>query len=167
MGGVKSEEQAVLVTEPVLTSHNQREQKTMIMFEEMNVPAFYLGVQPILSFYSYGRSSGLVFESGEGSCQAFIVWEGYTIKHSISRLNIGGGDVTDSLLDLFHAKGISLSRDVVNDIKEKHCYVSLDPANEIFNRHNNKNGNKIEEKKYLLPDGKEVGLGKEIFNALN
>jgi len=39
---------------------------TEIMFEKFNVPAFYLGIQAVLSLYSSGRTTGLVLDAGDG-----------------------------------------------------------------------------------------------------
>ena len=37
------------------------------MFETLNVPQFYLENQAVLSLFSYGRITGMVIDSGDGS----------------------------------------------------------------------------------------------------
>jgi hypothetical protein len=37
-----------------------------IMFEAFNTPAFYVGIQAVLSLYSSGRTTGIVFDAGDG-----------------------------------------------------------------------------------------------------
>ena len=38
-----------------------------IMFDEFNVPQFYLAKQGALSLYAAGRTTGIVFDSGDGA----------------------------------------------------------------------------------------------------
>ncbi len=39
---------------------------TSIMFETFNTPSFYVAIQPILSLYASGRTTGIVLDSGDG-----------------------------------------------------------------------------------------------------
>ncbi len=60
------DEHPVLLTEAVLNLKANREKMAQIMFDTFNVPALYVGIQPVLSLYSTGRTTGIVCESGDG-----------------------------------------------------------------------------------------------------
>ena len=58
------------------------------------------------------------------------LYEGYPLNHGIKTVNIGGRNVTDYLVKLLagrgHHLGSTKDREIVRDIKEKHCFVSSD-----------------------------------------
>jgi actin-related protein len=47
-----------------------------IMFEAFNTPAFYVGIQAVLSLYSSGRTTGIVFDAGDGVSHVVPIYEG-------------------------------------------------------------------------------------------
>jgi len=112
------------------------------MFETFNVPAMYLALQGALSLYSAGRLTGIVVDSGDGLTQAVPIYEGNKIPNAISKVDIGGLDLTRFLakdlnnfrhnpnyyLDSFtNYKNISSADlSIVRNIKEKVCKVALD-----------------------------------------
>ena len=58
-----------------------------IMFEAFNTPAFYVGIQAVLSLYSSGRTTGIVFDAGDGVSHVVPIYEGnktYTSHMSLS-----------------------------------------------------------------------------------
>ena len=48
-----------------------------IMFETFNTPAFYVNIQAVLSLYGSGRTTGLVFDSGDGVSHVVPIYEGW------------------------------------------------------------------------------------------
>ena len=62
------------------------------------------------------------------------VFEGFAIPNSIRRIDVAGRDVTEQLQLLLRKNGhvlhTSAEKEVVRMIKEKVCYVSLDPKRE-------------------------------------
>ena len=62
------------------------------------------------------------------------LYEGYPLKDATKTLKLGGRDVTENLVKLLAEKGhhFCSTKDmkVVNDIKEKHCFV--DPYDQVF-----------------------------------
>ena len=76
----------------------------------------------------------MVLDSGDGVSHAVPVYEGFEMRNSIRRIDIAGRDVTEYLQMLLRKSGYvfhtSAEREVVKQIKEKCCYVSVDPARE-------------------------------------
>ncbi len=46
------------------------------MFETFNSPAFYVQIQAVLSLYASGRTTGIVFDSGDGVSHVVPIYEG-------------------------------------------------------------------------------------------
>lgn len=155
----------VLLTEPPLNPRTNREKMAEIMFETFNVPALYVAMQAVLSLYASGRVTGLVLDSGAGVTHIVPIYEGFALTHAISRVDLAGRDITEYLTRLLRQRGYSLittaEKEIVRDIKEKLCYVALNPEKEI--RYAEKVGGM--DKSYLLPDGKTLIIGLERFLA--
>ena len=72
-------EHPVLLTEVPLNPNANREKMTSAMFDTFNVPSFYVGIQAVFSLYSTGRTTGLVFDAGDGVSQFAPIYEGYIL----------------------------------------------------------------------------------------
>jgi actin-related protein len=59
---------------------------TQIMFETFNVPAMYVGKQPVLSLYAVGRYTGIVCESGDGITYTSPIYENFSIPHAVAKI---------------------------------------------------------------------------------
>ncbi len=68
-----------------------------IFFESFNVPALYVSVQAVLSLYASGRTTGVVLDIGDGVSHSVPIYEGFALKHSITRSDIAGRDITRHL----------------------------------------------------------------------
>jgi actin beta/gamma 1 len=162
---VNPSEHPILLTEPPLNPRKNREKMAEIMFETFNVPAMYVSMQAVLSLYASGRTTGLVVDSGDGVTHIVPIYEGFALTHAINRVDLGGRDITEYLRRLLRQRGYSLvssaEREIVRDIKEKLCYVALEPEKEM------KLAEKVTEmqKEYVLPDGEKVVIGAERFLA--
>ncbi|XP_061457236.1 actin-related protein T2-like isoform X2 [Rhineura floridana] len=157
---VKASERPVLLSEPPLNPLQNRERTTEVMFERFNVPALYLSVQATLALYASARTTGLVMDSGDGVTHAVPIYDGYCLPHGVSRLDVAGKDVTNYLASLLLGNSHnSLSRAkkiVVKDIKEKFCYVALDPKQEAERK---------ADKVLKLPDGSAVKINHHLCQA--
>lgn len=158
-------EHPVLLTEAPLNPRLNREKMGEIMFETFNVPALYVATQAVLSLYASGRTTGCVIDIGDGVSHIVPIFEGFALSHAIQRVDLAGRDVTTYLQRLLRQKGYNLmtsaEKEIVRDIKEKLCYVALDPEKEMLI------SKKVAglEKSYMLPDGECVAIGIERFLA--
>ncbi len=162
---VDPSEHAVMLTEPPLNPRENREKMTEIMFETFNVPALYIATQAVLSLYSSGRMTGCVLDIGDGVAHIVPIFEGFALSHAIQRVDLAGRDVTYYLQRLLQQRGFkfqsSSELEIVREIKEKLCYVALDPEKEMLL------SKKVAgmEKSFMLPDGETIRVGLERFLA--
>ncbi|KAM6172778.1 actin-related protein T2 [Erethizon dorsatum] len=161
--GVKPSEQPVLVTEPSLNPRESRERTAQVMFESFGVPAFYLSDQAVLALYASACVTGLVVDSGEGVTCTVPIFEGYSLPHAVAKLYVAGRDITEQLTRLLLAGGRTfpclLDKALVDDIKEKLCYVASEPEKELCRRPEDVL------REYKLPDGNIIYLGDQLFQA--
>jgi actin-related protein 2 len=106
-----------------------------------------------------------VIDSGDGVTHIVPVYEGFSLPHLTRRLNVAGRDVTRYLIKLLLLRGYVFNRtadfETVRQIKEKFCYVGFDL--ELEKRLALETTTLVE--KYTLPDGREIRIGAERFEA--
>ena len=132
------------------------------MFETFDVPALYMATQQVLALYSAGRTTGLVFDIGDGVSHAVPVDGGYSLPRAIVRLELAGRHVTDHLGSLLEHRGCSFTTtdelEILRKIKEQFCYVATDFELELSTADSNTTS-------YELPDGHCVDVGSERFQV--
>lgn len=162
---ISPEEHNVLLTEAPLNPKNNRERITQIMFEVFNTPGMYIAIQAVMSLYSAGKTTGVVLDSGDGVSHFVPIYEGYAFPHAIIRINLAGRDLTEYLLKILSERGLHLTssaeREIVRDIKEKLCYVSLDYETE----YKESTKSTAIEAQYEMPDGEVITIGNERFRC--
>lgn len=158
---IESSSHPILLTDDTLNTKENREQMIQIMFEKFNVPLFYVAKQSVLSLYSAGRLNGVVLDSGDSATLATPIYGGYYITNTAVPMNIGGSDVTSTLQKFLNERGYHFTsfsqREIVRDIKEKHCYLSSNFEQELQKEESFIN--------YSLPDGNAIKIGREIFQS--
>jgi actin len=157
---VVPEEISILITESPLNSKENRAKLTETLFETFNIEKLHIANSAMLGLYSYGKTSGIVLDSGYGLTTCVPVYEGYPLPHASVKLNFAGENLSDALLNMIsnsldkNFKGIK-GRLLSDDIKEKMGFVALnsDEEENHFDTHD----------EYCLPDGNTIKLGSELF----
>ena len=157
---VVPEEISILITEGPRTSRKNREKLTEILFETFNVKRLHIANSSMVGLYSYGKTSGLIVDSGYNVTSTVPVYEGYPLAHASLKINIGGEDLSKNLLSMITDKLDETyvdmkGRFLADDIKEKLGFVLL----------NQDDADDVKDSTYELPDGKKIELGSELYKA--
>ena len=131
------------------------------MFESFHVPAFFTAMQPSLSLFAAGRSSGVVLHSGHMTSTAVPIYEGYQLAYARQDAPFGGNNVTGYVKSIIQGLGHEINRQNARDVTEKHCYVAYDfgQEEESFASKTNyslTSGN-------IIPICKDIALGPEAL----
>ncbi|EGG15134.1 hypothetical protein DFA_09958 [Cavenderia fasciculata] len=164
---VDSEEHAVLLTEPPLNPMATREKMVQVMFETFKTTDVYLSCQPVLALHATGNKdqTGIIIDSGYSVTHIVPIADGYCVSDAITRLDIGGLDITNYLDKMISDRGYEIANQnqVANEIKEKWAYVVMDARIQKTTNASSSSGRHL--KSYTLPDGQSVVLGDELFSC--
>eukprot|EP01083_Nonionella_stella_P051721 137324_1 len=170
---IDPKEESVFLSEAALNPKANRERSAEILFETFNINSLSMCSQSILALYSSGRTTGIVVESGESVTNCVPIYEGCSVPQAISRLDLGGRDVTDYLVKLLNERGHTFvtvaEREIVRQIKENMCYVSPDCEQEVAKIDmeciDTQIPSYLNSNVYELPDGNHIELGAERCKA--
>ncbi|MFX1250287.1 MAG: actin, cytoplasmic 2 [Promethearchaeota archaeon] len=159
---INPSEHPILFTEDPLNPPHNREKMAEILFEIFNVPAIAVISTAFLSLRALEKATGLVVDIGDGGVQIVPIYENSVITAAIARMDVSGRVITDYLGRLIRQRGYTLrARMILRDIKERLCYIILDPQVELSLTRRVA----LREKNYILPDGECISLGLELFLA--
>ncbi|KAG7149845.1 Actin-related protein 6 like [Verticillium longisporum] len=142
---------------PVLQSNTDQ-----IVFEEYGFASYYRGIGPAFNAYHDIQALVLVIDSGYSQTTVLPLLHGRPFHSAVRRLDVGGKFLTNYLTRLLSLRHYDMRNDVyiVNEIKEKACYVSLDFDSDLENTWKGTRGERRESyltgggvaKDYVLPD---------------
>lgn len=159
------DEQPLVLTEAPFTSKAEREKMIDMMFDTFNVPSFYVGISAIFSLYTTGRTTGIVFDSGDSVSDVVPIYEGYSLPHTIQRLPLGGRDITYYFSQVMRELGYDFTtpaeREIFQHAKEKLCFVATDYEKAMKEAEQSS----IHEYGYELPDGSLITVNSQRFRA--
>ena len=150
----------VMLTEAPMNPKENREKMAEIMFGTFQTKGLYIAIQAVLSLYSAGKFTGIVCDSGDGVSHFVPIFDGYSLPHSVLRLDLAGRDVTKYFNKILTEVGVSFTTsaelEIAKAIKEKLCYVALDFEEEKKT---------YQEEKYELPDGNVITVKDQQFRG--
>ena len=73
--------------------------------------------------YAHGETTGVVLDSGDGVTHCVPIFEGFSIQHAATRIDLGGRDITENLALLLRKTGHNFHTSVRN--KENESYFNL------------------------------------------
>jgi actin-related protein 2 len=160
-----TEGKRVLLTEAPMNPVANKGRMLEVMFERYGFGHAQLETQAILTLYSQGRTTGLVLDSGDGVTHIVSVYQGFVLSNITRRLDVAGRHITRYLTKLLQGRGYAFNRtadeQTVAEIKQRLCYVALDPAKELRLAEDTT----VLMEKYTLPDGRVISIGAERFQA--
>lgn len=158
-------EKKIMLTEAPLNPKENREKMTERMFEKYGFNSVQISVQAMLTLYAQGLLTGVVVDSGDGVTHVVGVYEGFVPEHLTRRLNVAGRHITRYMIKLLLQRGYAFNStadfQTVQEIKEKLCYVAMDPKKETDLALETT----VLVEKYALPDGRSITVGPERFQA--
>lgn len=154
--GLDTSRSGVLFADSLNNPISNREKIAQIMFETFKFKHLHINYQPVLSLYSYGRTTGFVVESGYGVTQFAPILEG-NLHKCHEHFNFGGYDFTKWMIHLLRDNGCPIAdtyenESCINKMKEDFSFVSFNPSSESSNPNN-----------FELPDGTKITVDKEKY----
>ena len=149
---------SILFSEPIIHNKTQRMDLTQFLFEKYEIGGLFFCNNSVLSSFSYGKSSCIVFDSGHSQSNVVPVHDGMIIKNGINFFNLNGINIEEIIInDLinrqikeYDAYNILQKIQIISDLKEI-----------IFTPEENK-----ENKKYVLPDKKNIEINDDFISIL-
>jgi len=155
----------LILTETPLNPEINRNKMAQIMLEKIGVQSLLIVMQPTLSLYASGRTTGCIVDIGEGVTKIVPISEGFVLSHAIQLMDIAGQDITKYLIKLLRQAGYPLTstaeKQLVIEIKETLCYVSSDFNKEIEQMKDSS----ILGETYKTPEGEDIKIKDERFTA--
>ncbi|KAK4420294.1 Actin-related protein 6 [Sesamum alatum] len=134
---------SLLLTEPLFTLPSIQRSVDEIIFEDFNFKALFVSDSPSLvhlyeaSRRPYGLVSkaqcSLVVDCGFSFTHAAPVFQNFTLNYGVKRMDLGGKALTNYLKELVSYRSVNVMDEsfIMDDVKEKLCFVSLDVQRDL------------------------------------
>ncbi|XWS27031.1 hypothetical protein CRYUN_Cryun26dG0080900 [Craigia yunnanensis] len=155
---------ALLLTEPLFSLPSIQRSTDELVFEDFGFNSLFVADSPSLvhlyeaSRRPYGLVSeaqcSLVVDCGFSFTHAAPVFQNCTVNYGVKRIDLGGKALTNYLKELVSYRSVNVMDEtfIMDDVKEKLCFVSLDVERDlqIARKHGKDN---LFRCTYVLPDG--------------
>ncbi|KAJ5985599.1 hypothetical protein N7499_008113 [Penicillium canescens] len=125
----------ILMTEPIANLGYPRKMMNEILFECYSAPSVAYGIDSLFSYRYNNGTDGLIVDSSHTSTHVIPVMNSKPMLSNSSRLNWGGLQSSEYLMKLMKLKyptfPTRLTDAQMEELKQKHCYISQDYANEL------------------------------------
>ncbi|XVF88351.1 hypothetical protein PTKIN_Ptkin19aG0043900 [Pterospermum kingtungense] len=155
---------SLLLTEPLFSLPSIQRSTDELVFEDFGFNSLYVADSPSLVhlYEASRRPDGLISEAG---CSLVVdcgfsfthaapVFQNCTLNYGVKRIDLGGKALTNYLKELVSYRSINVMDEtfLMDDVKEKLCFVSLDVERDlqIARKHGQDN---LFRCTYVLPDG--------------
>ena len=149
---------SLLFSEPIIHDKSQRMNLTEFLFEKYEIGGLFFCNNSVLSSFSYGKCSCLVFDSGHSQSNVVPVHDGMIIKNSLNFFNLNGKNMDEIIINGL-IKIQCQEWDNWNILQK--VQILSDLKDMIFTPDNDDNN-----KKYVLPDKKCIDIKDEFINTI-
>ncbi|KAL5538989.1 hypothetical protein UlMin_045525 [Ulmus minor] len=161
---VSPSQSSLLLTEPLFALPSIQRSTDELVFEDFNFNALYVADSPSLAhlYEASRRPTGLiskaqcslVVDCGFSFTHAAPVFQNFTINYAAKRIDLGGKALTNYLKELVSYRSINVMDEtfLMDDVKEKLCFVSLDVSRDLQIARKRGKDNLLR-CTYVLPDG--------------
>ena len=144
-------------------------------YEIFNADGIYMSPTTTLGLYSVGKLTGTVVDSGYNNTFVASIYEGYMLENNVQLSKYGGQTIDKFLKTLIeqNTKHKSTNNENINillndceKIKKQYCYF----ANDFFEEeamYNSNHNSEFNSNNYVLPDGKQITISNEKYQACN
>lgn len=148
---------SILFSEPIIHNKEQRKSLTEFLFEKYEIGGLFFCNNSVLSSFSYGKCSCLVFDSGHSQSNVVPVHDGMIIKNAFNNFNLCGKNIEDIIINEFIKKK-NIKWDDWNILQK--IQIISDIKDIIFTPDDDTNKN------YILPDKKNIEINDEFISYM-
>ena len=147
---------SLLFSEPVIHDKEQRMKLTEFLFEKYEIGGLFFFNSSVLSSFSYGKNSCLIFDSGNAQSNIVPVHDGMIIKNSLNYYSLNGKYIDELLINELIGKQIDnfKSYNILKNIQ-----ILSDLKDMIFTSNNMKNN-------YELPDKSNIIINDNYLSEI-
>ncbi|KAL5836176.1 hypothetical protein ACOSQ4_015673 [Xanthoceras sorbifolium] len=154
----------LLLTEPLFTLPYIQRTTDELVFEDFNFKSLFVADSPsLVHLYEASRrpeglvskaQCSLVVDCGFSFTHAAPVFQNFTVNYAAKRIDLGGKALTNYLKELVSYRAINVMDEtfIIDDVKEKLCFVSLDVSRDLHIARKRGKDN-LFRCTYVLPDG--------------
>ena len=147
---------SLLFSEPVIHNKDQRMKLTEFLFEKYQIGGLFFCNSSVLSSFSYGKCSCIIFDSGNAQSNIVPVHDGMVIKNALNYFSLNGKYIDELIKNELIVKQINNfnSYNILQNIQ-----ILSDLKDNIFTSDNTSNN-------YILPDKKSIIINDNYLSEI-